>query len=470
VEAAAAGGLSLASAVVVARWAGPAEFGVAAAVVAVHVLLWIAATALFADALVQRPALQPGDAASAAVAASAIGVVGAGIQVGAGWWLAARFSEPRLLAMGWVLAVPLPLVGAAGAAQGLLTRARGYRQLAMRTLVGQGFGTAVGFFVAARGGGAWALVGQQAIASGLGAAVLLGCAPAGLWGAPRWRPVREMLRFGLPLTAATLLQAARYRVFAVLVGTLAGPAALGQLHMAFRLVDTVRDLANNALWRLLLPRFSVVQHDTAALQAVLDRALAGYCAVLLPLLGVMLLVLRPLVLAVLGPAWLPAAAAALPLVLLAAQNLLGFAGNAVLIARGRPGATLATQAATLGLTVVFCVLWPPLAPLEGALIWAAATLIAWPPLLWLVGRAMGTGPWRQFSAGMPALLATAVATAAGAGLPWLGGLDEQAGVLLALVRVAVFFAVGAPLAGWLWPPRGLRWAQAVGLPAARPAP
>ncbi len=53
-EAASAAALSFASAFVIARLVGPSEVGIGAAVVAVHVLLWVAVNALFADPLVQR--------------------------------------------------------------------------------------------------------------------------------------------------------------------------------------------------------------------------------------------------------------------------------------------------------------------------------------------------------------------------------------------------------------------------------
>jgi O-antigen/teichoic acid export membrane protein len=68
--------------------------------------------------------------------------------------------------------------------------------------------------------------------------------------------LRELLWIGLPLTVSTLLQHGRYRVFALLIGGTAGAASLGQVHMAFRLVDAVRELAFTAQWRLMLPILS----------------------------------------------------------------------------------------------------------------------------------------------------------------------------------------------------------------------
>ena len=64
-EAATSAALSFASAFVVARLVGPSEVGIGAAVVAVHVLLWVAVNALFADPLVQRAAVDDGSFSSA---------------------------------------------------------------------------------------------------------------------------------------------------------------------------------------------------------------------------------------------------------------------------------------------------------------------------------------------------------------------------------------------------------------------
>ena len=68
--------------------------------------------------------------------------------------------------MSAVLALSLPLVGAAGPVQGMLTRDRAYRKLAWRTVIGQGLGTLAGVASALAGAGAWALVVQQVVISG----------------------------------------------------------------------------------------------------------------------------------------------------------------------------------------------------------------------------------------------------------------------------------------------------------------
>jgi len=128
VEAAGSALFSIAAAFIVARLIGPSELGVGATAVAVHVLLWVAVNALFADAIVQRDSLDEAMLSSAVWASSAIGCAAAVVQAGSGWLLAWMLDDARLVPMAMLLALPLPFVGMAGALQGLLTRQRHYRR------------------------------------------------------------------------------------------------------------------------------------------------------------------------------------------------------------------------------------------------------------------------------------------------------------------------------------------------------
>ena len=335
-EAAVSGGLSCVSAFAIARIIGPAELGIGAAAVAVHVLLWVGVNGLFADALVQRADLSKEAVDSAFWASAGVGCVAGLVQLAAGFALVRALHDPRLPLMSGVLALALPLVGGGGPVQGMLTRARAYRVLAGRAVIGQGLGTAIGIAVALGGAGAWALVLQQLCVSAAGALALLLRAPWRPCRRCRWAEVRALLRLGLPLTASTLVQQGRYRLFALLIGATAGPAALGQVHLAFRLVDTVRDLLMTALWRLLLPAMAEHQHDPPGLLACVDRCLARAGLVVFPICAVMALVMVPLVVLLLGPVWADAGQSAQWLVGLMAYGLLGFPGGVACIARQAP--------------------------------------------------------------------------------------------------------------------------------------
>jgi O-antigen/teichoic acid export membrane protein len=420
-EAAVSGLLSGISAFAIARIIGPAELGIGAAAVAVHVLLWIGVNALFADALVQRATLARHSADSAFWASSAAGCVAGVVQLAAGVGLAAALNDPRLFAMSAVLAVALPLVGAAGPVQGMLTRARAYRVLAGRAVIGQGLGTVIGIAAAIAGAGAWAIVLQQVCVSIAGAMSLLLRAPWRPRPVCRWAEVRGLLRIGLPLTASTLIQHGRYRLFALSIGAIGGPALLGQVHLAFRLVDTVRDLLMTALWRLLLPVMAEYQHDPPGMLECIDRCQARIGPVVFPLCAVMALAMVPLVALLLGPVWNDAGQAAQLLVALMAYVLLSFPGGIAGVARGQPQYALVTNAAALLATLTGAAVLRPATPLQAVAVWAGAQALTSPYCLAMNARLVGVGMLRPLRAGLPSLAVASAAAIAGFLVPELLG-------------------------------------------------
>jgi O-antigen/teichoic acid export membrane protein len=419
-EAMAAAGFSVTSSFVIARLIGPAELGVAAAAVSVHVMLWVVVNALFADALVQRAEVGGLMVSSAFWTSCAAGGAAMAVQAASGWVLRPAMHDPRLVPMCLMLALPLPLVGAAGVRQGMLTRARAYRHLALRTIVGQGTGAVIGVALAFLGCGAWAAVIQQTIASGIGAATLLvgaGWPASRAW---RWAPVRLLLSTGLPLTASTIAQLGRYRLFALLIGGTAGPAALGQVHMAFRLVDTVRELAFTALWRLMLPVLSRHQAEPRAMLAEVDRLLRVSSLVMMPLCAVLLLSLGPVVGLILGPRWQAAGEAARPLVGLMVVLALMFPSGVALVAAGKARFTLYANLAGLVASIAAVLLVRPADAWNGVLIWCVSQVFVTPYALWANGRALGVGALRPLRAGatMAAVCAAGVAVTMMLGAVW----------------------------------------------------
>jgi O-antigen/teichoic acid export membrane protein len=447
-EATASAGLSFMSAFLVARIVGPGEVGVGAAVVAVHVLLWVVINALFADALVQRLEVDDIEASSAVWASTLVGVLGAVVQVAVAVPVANSIGDPRIVTMGLVLAIPLPFVGAGGAMQGMLTRNREYRVLAGRAIIGQGGGTVVGVALALMGAGAWAIVAQQLVTSLVGALSLILRTPWRPMLMLRWAPVRELLRVGFPLVLTTLVQHSRYRLFALVIGGTAGVVALGQVHMAFRLVDTVRELASTAMWRLCLPTMSERQQDLPALRAAVARFLDMSALVLFPTFGAMFVVIDPLVRLLLGPIWAPSADASALLIVLTIYNFLYFPAGVALVARGNTRFTLFASIVMTALTLVGVEVLRPGTPMAAVWVWSVAQMLVFPVMQYMTARMLGDNVLRQISAGLPALALTAVATTAAFLIPRELGEPEHPALLI-LLRLLVGAAIYVPAALFL---------------------
>lgn len=449
-EAAAAALFSFTSVFIVARIVGPAEVGIGASVVAVHVLLWVVVNALFADPLVQRPAVDQETFATAVMSSIAVGCAAATLEAVSGHLLSWSLDDHRLITMSLALALPLPLVGAAGPVQGMLTRQRGYRQLAWRTMIGQGGGTVAGIASALLGAGAWALVAQQLVTSTLGAIVLLAWCPMRPERVFSFQRLREMLLIGLPLTASTLVQHGRYRVFALLIGGTAGAAALGQVHMAFRLVDAVRELALTAQWRLMLPILSERQKNFTALHVGIDRCLGWSSLLAFPLCGAMAVAVQPLIAMLLGPVWQPAGQAAPPLIALTTWLFLTFPAGVAVIARGEARYTLVANIAGTAATVAGVLLVRPATPVVAVLVWLAGQMFISPYVLAMNARVLNTSTFRPLRAGLPFLAVSILATAAAFAMPaltsephspaWL--LLERLGIFVTMCSLFLPIAVG----------------------------
>jgi O-antigen/teichoic acid export membrane protein len=391
--------LSIVTAFVVARSVGPAELGTGAAVTAIYVILWVVVNALFADALVQRHTIDQHVLSSAFWASILVGCAAMLLQAASGWGLAAILGDDRVISMALFLAAPLPLVGAAGAVQGMLTRQRAYRHLAMRTLIGQGLGATAAVTAAIAGAGAWSFIWQQGVTSVAGALALL--VGAG-WRPIRsldWKAVRILLGVGIPLTASTLVSIARYRLFAVLIGGTAGATVLGQVHIAFRLVDTVRELTFTALWRLMLPRFAEHQHDRRAMLAQVDRWLRWCAAAVFPLCLILSITLTQIVALVMGPHWAATGEAAIPLVALMAWSALTFPSGVALVAVGQARFTLYANLASLVLSAAGVLVLHPTTPWQAVIIWTVSQMLVSPYAMWVNARALRVGILRPISGG-----------------------------------------------------------------------
>jgi O-antigen/teichoic acid export membrane protein len=283
---------------------------------------------------------------------------------------------------------------------------------------------------------------QQAAGSLLAALVLIAVAKWRPRGVCRWPAVLSLLRIGLPLTASTLLQIGRYRIFAILIGGTAGATALGQIHVAFRLVDTVREIAFTALWRLLLPILSDHQHDNAALLRHVDQLLRFSSLGMMPLCGGLAVVLVPLTTLLLGPAWHAAGVAAEPLVAVTVLLALMFPSGVALIAVGQARYSLYANLAGLLATTAFVLLLRPATPWVAVLVWCGAQVFISPYSLWVNARALGVKLLRPLYAGVPMLVVSAIAVGATM-LVDAGGSVERADPLEVVIGRVVVFATMA---------------------------
>jgi O-antigen/teichoic acid export membrane protein len=129
---------------------------------------------------------------------------------------------------------------------------------------------AVGFALA--GLGVWSLVWATLARGVLGTVLAFALSPWRVRFAWDWPKVKEILRFGLPFQAGTILNSAADWVTPLFVGTLVGPAGIGYLTWAS--ANGRKPLVlMGPIVRVSFPHFARLQHDEPALQRAFERYL-----------------------------------------------------------------------------------------------------------------------------------------------------------------------------------------------------
>lgn len=404
-ETAASSLLALFSMLVIGRVIGPHEAGVGAVAVAAFLVLDIFGSAVFPDALVQRPNLGE-RVLRTALTASLLVAVGAGLLLMISAPLLATVMEQEAITWLALAMVPLlPLSALSGTASGAALRVQRFRLLAMRVLIGQPMALGAGLLAAHGGLGAWAMVINQAVASVSVFLLFMFFGRLPLRPALDAVALRELWPVAGPQLGAIIVTVGRYRLFLLALGATVAEAVLGQAHFAFRMVDAVVMMVWQAASRIGMPRLCALQQNRTALaecygQLAQFQALLGLSSAV----GIALIA-DDLVLALLGPEWSGTGTAAEIAGYAAALTFLHGNHFSLFVALGKARLNLYIAVAQLALPLLTLLLAQPETSVGIALAWATASLVVTPPVVWIVLRELDQPLTWLFCQVAPAVLA-----------------------------------------------------------------
>ena len=266
--------------------------------------------------------------------------------------LASAFSLSEAAPVLRGLSLAVLLVVLASVPTALLRRGMQFRLLALQGVVSAVVAQVVAIFLAFRGAGVWALV-TQLIVSELISCILV-------WKAARWRPGFQfskshfvsMAKFGHKVVLADLSATVRAAAEAAIISNMLGPAALGYLSIAQRLVQVTRDLGSAALVPVSTVVFAKVRDSQERLQSAYLRALGISYSAVSPIMTVVV-VGAPLIVPILfGEGWDQSVPVAQALALAAILVLGATLDQRLHYGIGRPGRWLAFAVFIDALTVV----------------------------------------------------------------------------------------------------------------------
>jgi O-antigen/teichoic acid export membrane protein len=290
-------------AVILARMLSPHDYGLAAMALVLASLGIVFSDVALGAALVQRTRLSEADRSTAFWTSVAVGVLCTVLGVGLSGVLADLYGDSAVQPLFAVLSLSFLVTSLATTHEALLVREMNFRSLELRMMIGTAAGAVAGIFLAAKGYGAWAIIGQQLAIAAVSTALL--------WLLSPWRPtfsfsrasLRSLGGFSGNVFAHRLLYYLHRNVDNLLIGRFLGPAALGVYGFAYNVMLVPFSRIAGPLTEVLFPAFSRMQHDRKRMTAIWVRAIRLVASFSVPALLGLVVVAPDFVSVVLGAKW-----------------------------------------------------------------------------------------------------------------------------------------------------------------------
>ncbi len=377
--------------VLLARLLTPREYGVAGMVLVVISFEPLIAGTGFASALVQRPEISELDKSTVFWTNAAIGLVACLVGVAVSPLVGDFYGTAQAGTLFAAVSVALLLSSLSSVQGALLIREMDFRRLELRSMGATLVGAVVAIAVAAAGGGAWALIGQQ-LAFYVVSLVLL-------TGFSRWRPrmmysrasLREVRRFGGEVSGTMLMAQLTQNSDNVLIGRFLGASSLGLYTFGYSLIMLPVSRIASPVVQVLFPVFSRLQHDLERFASLWMRSLRLMTAITLPAMLGLIVVAPDMVRVVFGDRWQHAT----PIIqLLSAVGFTFGIGNLngiALQALGRTKVLFRYSCLLFGAALVSFVVGLNWGIVGVASCFAAVNVFVQPFYLHLTAKALGTG-------------------------------------------------------------------------------
>ena len=328
-------------------------------------------------------------------------------------YVASLLGSPSATSMLRILCLVVIIDGFACVPLALLTRefAQGRRML-VDTL---NFVVSTGVTLWLAFGGRGAISFAWGSVAGCTAALIAATIVAPYIVVPGWNTAqaRQLLSYGLPLAGASLLTLGVVNVDSAIVGATLGPAMLGLYQLAFNVSSWPVSSISQAVQRVSFAGFSRVAGSTKVLSEAFTRALSLLMALAVPACVLLATLAGPLIEAIYGQRWTPAAHT---LSLLAIFGLMRVAYSLMydcMAAARRQNALLGVQGLWLAALIPVLLVGARLRGITGVAggHLVVAALLVGPAFLWALSRtgisvlAIARACWRPF---LGALLMAAV--------------------------------------------------------------
>lgn len=233
--------------------------------------------------------------------------------------------------------------------------------------------------------------------------------PAQLPWLPGLQHWREVMRFGLPSSAAALFGYANLAVIDLVIGRMLDSHAVGLFNRALGTSRLLAQVATTALNRVMQPHLAQLARDGDSPQQHYQQAVILATGLAYPFFLTLALLAGPVIRILYGSQWLAAIPLLPVLCLSAALGVPFWSRSQLFLALGRPGPNLSLEIFNLPVKVALVALAVPYG--LDAIAWAfcLASLVGASSSAWMLRKHFGMGFGQQLASLRCSLLATALA-------------------------------------------------------------
>lgn len=220
-------------------------------------------------------------------------------------FIASFYNEPSLCSILRILSINL-VIGSFNIVQRAKLMAQmDFKSLAKINFVGTLIGGICGLVLAHKGLGVWALVGQTLTAT----AIMLFLFPH----YSQWKPILKFSResfntlfgFGSKLLISGVVAVIVNNITTIAIGKEYRSGQLGYYTKAMNFSDMIAITVNDILGTVTFPILSELQNDKERMIAVYRKSLQFSAMIIFPVMILLVLLARPLIIALLTEKWLP---------------------------------------------------------------------------------------------------------------------------------------------------------------------
>lgn len=220
--------------------------------------------------------------------------------------LIARFFElPELAPVIRVMGITLIFSGINNVQKAYVSRQLKFKRFFFATLSGTVCAAAVGIFMAVKGYGVWALVGQSVVTSVINTIIL--------WFTVKWRPAlifsferfKSLFTYGWKILASSLIDTIYNNLRQLIIGKMYSTKSLAFYNRGYTIPNAFVGSVNSAIDSVLLPVMSSVQDSPETVKAMTRRSIRLSTYVMWPIMLGIAACATPLVSVLLTDKWLP---------------------------------------------------------------------------------------------------------------------------------------------------------------------